>query len=443
MSTIGERVRELRQAKGLSQQALSGDGISPGYVSLIESGKRTPSPAAVERLAERLGVPVDRLTDTPQGPASDEVQLAINFARLALSNGDSAEAIRCLGDVPLDRLDSNSACAAALVLATALRDTGQVDRSVAVLESLVDRCRREESWITFANGCASLAVTYMESGDVDRAVEISELSLRQLEEVGLRGTDEHIRLGSVLVAALFERGDLLFATYRIEELIEFVERSGSTRSRGSVYWSAATVAAERGRIGEALKLTDRAVALFSDDENTRELPRLRLNYAWLLLSADTPRPKDALLQLDRAEADPLLAASELDLGTAATFRGRALLLLDEVDEAAEQAAYALQTLGPSEHVERASALLLLGDVGIAQINLDLAMEALGEAELVLSHMKPSRTIARLWRELGDSWRDLGVRDRALDAYDRSFSVIGFAPRPSVTRIPRGAFSAAN
>ena len=60
MTTIGDRVRQLRTSKGLSQQALTGDGISAGYVSLIESGKRTPSPEVAAKLAQRLGVEVER-----------------------------------------------------------------------------------------------------------------------------------------------------------------------------------------------------------------------------------------------------------------------------------------------------------------------------------------------------------------------------------------------
>src|SRR4051794_14697537 len=97
MSTIGTRVRELRLAKGLSQQALSGDGISPGYVSLIESGKRTPSPATVALLAERLGVPVDRLVSDERPLVADHARVEANFARLALANGDPAQAVQSLG----------------------------------------------------------------------------------------------------------------------------------------------------------------------------------------------------------------------------------------------------------------------------------------------------------------------------------------------------------
>src|SRR3954454_21170691 len=108
MSTIGSRVRELRLAKRLSQQALSGDGISPGYVSLIESGKRTPSSATIALLAERLGVPVDRLVAEERPPAADHAPLEGHFARLALANGDPAQAVQSLGKIQLDQLDSRT-----------------------------------------------------------------------------------------------------------------------------------------------------------------------------------------------------------------------------------------------------------------------------------------------------------------------------------------------
>ena len=50
-SSIGSRIRELRVAKGLTQMAIAGPGISAGYVSLVESGKRTPSADMVARFA--------------------------------------------------------------------------------------------------------------------------------------------------------------------------------------------------------------------------------------------------------------------------------------------------------------------------------------------------------------------------------------------------------
>lgn len=425
---MGARIRELRRARGLSQHALSGDGISAAYVSLIESGKRRPSRETVEKLASRLGVTAEHLLVGMHDSALERTQVDVNFARLAIANGHPAEAVASLRSMSLEDLDSATACEAALALAEAAEQTGDLDLALVTLEAMSDRCRREGAWTGFARAATTLTALYLESGDTARGVDLSQQALREVEAAGLEGTDEHIRLGSVFVWACFERGDLLFAARRAAELIDVADRIGTPRARGSIYWNAAFVAHARGRHADALRLTDRALALLGDQEDSRDLPRLRMQYAWVLLNVADPRPLEALEQLERAENDPTLAGSQLDLGTIATFRGQAQLLVGNVFDAAEQAARALQLLGPSEHIERASALILLGDVGTAQGDLDLAHECYREVERVLRTIPPSREVARTWRALGESLRTVGELDRALDAYDSSLVMLGMVAR---------------
>ena len=54
--SIGQRLRRLRQERGLSQRELSEPGISYAYVSRIEAGVRNPSEKALRALAPKLGV---------------------------------------------------------------------------------------------------------------------------------------------------------------------------------------------------------------------------------------------------------------------------------------------------------------------------------------------------------------------------------------------------
>ncbi|HWM13170.1 MAG TPA: helix-turn-helix transcriptional regulator, partial [Gaiellaceae bacterium] len=53
---LGERVRQLRIARGLTQTELAGERFSKEYVSQIERGKTRPTAETVEWLADRLGV---------------------------------------------------------------------------------------------------------------------------------------------------------------------------------------------------------------------------------------------------------------------------------------------------------------------------------------------------------------------------------------------------
>ena len=53
---LGDRVRLLRVAAGLTQTELAGDRFSKEYVSQIERGKTRPTPETIAWLAERLNV---------------------------------------------------------------------------------------------------------------------------------------------------------------------------------------------------------------------------------------------------------------------------------------------------------------------------------------------------------------------------------------------------
>ena len=66
---LGERLRQLRVAAGLTQSELAGDRFSKEYVSQIERGKTRPTEGTIEWLADRLGVDAGFLAS---GVATDE-----------------------------------------------------------------------------------------------------------------------------------------------------------------------------------------------------------------------------------------------------------------------------------------------------------------------------------------------------------------------------------
>src|ERR1700752_4322176 len=68
---IAERVRELRDGKGLSLDQLAGkSGVSRSMISLIERGESSPTAVVLEKLAAGLGVPLAALFDAPAAPAA-------------------------------------------------------------------------------------------------------------------------------------------------------------------------------------------------------------------------------------------------------------------------------------------------------------------------------------------------------------------------------------
>lgn len=55
---IGQAIRQLRTTRGVTQQNLAlNTGVTQGFLSLVEKGKREPGFGFVERIAEVLRVP--------------------------------------------------------------------------------------------------------------------------------------------------------------------------------------------------------------------------------------------------------------------------------------------------------------------------------------------------------------------------------------------------
>jgi len=61
VENIGQRIRQLRESRGMTQSQLQGRSrVSRSYLSRIESGQMTPSLGTLEKIAEALGVGLNR-----------------------------------------------------------------------------------------------------------------------------------------------------------------------------------------------------------------------------------------------------------------------------------------------------------------------------------------------------------------------------------------------
>ncbi len=66
--SLGRRIKERREALGLTQQQLAGAlGLTPQHISAIEQDKRAPSLPSLAKMAEELGVTVDFLVAGKEG----------------------------------------------------------------------------------------------------------------------------------------------------------------------------------------------------------------------------------------------------------------------------------------------------------------------------------------------------------------------------------------
>ncbi|MBC7551863.1 MAG: helix-turn-helix domain-containing protein [Cellulomonas sp.] len=427
MTTIGDRIRLLRTDATLSQTALAGNAFSPSYISLIEGGRREPTDAALNVLASRLDTTVEYLRHGESGPNEARARLEIDYAKLAHEDGRPEESRDRMLALDLKGIAPALHSEILKTLAHAHEGLGNLEESIAVLEPLLERVRAHENHLDAAEITTSLVISYIQSGDLHRSVELGEQVLNELEAADLAGTDEHLRLGATILWAYVERGDLMYATHRAEVLIAQADASGTPRGRSGVYWNASMVAEGRHDYVLAQRYTTRALALVGETGSTRDIARLRHHYAWLLLRNDPPAPEAALEQF--ALSLPVLAVvgSSDDVAFAEIERSRAYLMVGEVVKAEDDARHAIERLGEKPRLDTWRAHLVLGDALLARGEEAGAVAAYQLAADMLGMMAASRQSAAAWRELGDRYLAQGDVGGAARSFDRALREAGLRP----------------
>src|ERR671932_2091529 len=96
---LGERLRQLRVAAGMTQTDLAGDRFSKEYVSQIERGKTRPTGETIEWLAARLGVDAAFLANGVSSDDRSRVEAALARAEALLEDARDDETLAELDSV--------------------------------------------------------------------------------------------------------------------------------------------------------------------------------------------------------------------------------------------------------------------------------------------------------------------------------------------------------
>src|SRR5919206_225166 len=94
---LGERVRRLRNERGLTQTELAEARVSKEYISQIETGKTRPTPQTLEWLAERLGVDTHYLVDGVSDREHREHEAIVCRAEEAVDEKRYRDAVDLIG----------------------------------------------------------------------------------------------------------------------------------------------------------------------------------------------------------------------------------------------------------------------------------------------------------------------------------------------------------
>ncbi|MER5546264.1 helix-turn-helix domain-containing protein [Streptomyces sp. NPDC002589] len=423
---IGRRLRELRRARGLRQQDLASDDVSVSYISLIESGKRTPSADVVTLLAERLGCTTGYLLTGQDGTRTRELELKAAFADLSLHNGANGEALQAYSEVLASApvLPEGTVRRARLGQALALEKLGRLEAAVQALTMLYEDPKCVAGSAEWSQLATALCRCHQALGDQVLSVEIAERALRRLDQLGLEATSDHIQLGAVLVSCYRIRGDLAKARLVAERLIRIADDRGDRAAQQQTYWNAALVAQSQGQTDEALALAERARTLLVEGDNVRHQALLCGVYAMLLLGSDSGAPERARRLLERSHAQLVEVGTAAEQASAQSGIAMACLRLNQAAEAQQHALRALALLHDEPCRESVEARAVLAHAQFSAGESPRAQESLRTAATQLRQLPRARSSAAVWRRIGDIWQQYGYPAEATAAYQQALDDAG-------------------
>lgn len=433
MTEFGERLRRMRAAAGLSQKELAGGSLTTGYISLLENGKRQPSPEVLHHLASRLGCSPTQLMSGEPSERDQRIELERDYARLAIEHGEPAEA-----RARLERLLAEESIPArirddlVLLLGMACERSGDLPAAVIQFQDLFERAMVRQTSVPLTVVGIGLLRCYLDSGALHQAATIGERVLATAGTQGLVGTDDYYRVAATVMQAYIGLGDFLHARAWGERYLAESRRHDCPAGQAAMYWNAAELAEHEGRLDDALALCERALGIVGELGTVRDTPRLQLEMAWLLLLDPEPQLERSVELLEHCAEALNDLGSRVDRGRWHWLRARTLLYAGDPLAAEQRARHALGLLADGGGVEQAEAHITLADALAGQQRAESVDELLA-ASAVLRRWPSTRATALVWREIGERLVAAGRSADAMDAFGRALDGAGVRYRPAPPR----------
>src|ERR671934_2965479 len=275
---LGDRLRQLRVAAGMTQTDLAGDRFSKEYVSQIERGKTRPTRETIAWLAERLGVDAAYLANGVSVDERGRVESSLARAEALIEGRRNLEAIEEFEAVKSAVLATGMPELEVRALAgeaTARMREGQVREAIELLDRARSLAEREGfSDVERADVLFRLGVARYKVSSIQTAIGLFDEALRLAERSHL--PCDHLR-SNILAwrsRCYRRRRDLEAAREDVERALELAEGLNDREAMAHIFFQASNIAEREGHWVLARTYAERARVLYEELSDRQNLGRL-------------------------------------------------------------------------------------------------------------------------------------------------------------------------
>jgi tetratricopeptide (TPR) repeat protein len=402
---LGERLRQLRVAAGMTQTDLAGDRFSKEYVSQIERGKTRPTHETTAWLAERLGVDAGFLANGVSADDRGRVDAALARADALLEARRDEEALEQFEGIRAAVLATGLPELEAKALsgeATVRMRLGDVREAISLLERARALCERTEfSDVERGDVVFRLGVARYKLNSIQTAIALFDEALKLAERSELPSDQLRSNIFAWRSRCYRRRRDLEAAREDVERALELAEGLNDRRATAHIYFQASIIADREGHWVLARTYAERAKAAYEELSDRSNLGRLLNNLGGINFLLG--HPEEAVTSLKDAVRIALDVGNETEAAHAVNGLAQVHLKTGDVSRAEEQARYALELLGDrdDEISEIGNAQLVLGRALLEQDRLEEAEEAFRLGEQAYDQLSSASHRASAWVAQGD------------------------------------------
>jgi tetratricopeptide (TPR) repeat protein len=295
---IGLRLRELRQARGLTQAQLALPDFSKAFISLAETGRTRISLRAAEIFAQKLGVTAADLVRRPEAGTSAGTELALTRAQADLAAGRPEAALE-----GLDAIRGKGAEAAtahrSLLRGRALL---ALDRPHETIRALDDALRAYRAKNDRASAVRVLFDLGRAHAQLDNQAEALNLGLQceaALNDGIVVDRTFELRVMEFIAAIAVNLGDFDAADLRTERAKALAEDVADPRTLASLYENLTVTRQRQGDLEGALLYARKSVEAYERIADRRSLGSAWNTLGWVYVKrGQVARAREAL---DHAE----------------------------------------------------------------------------------------------------------------------------------------------
>jgi len=426
-TTLGQRVRQARVARGLTQSELADSRFSKQYVSQIERDQLRPTEATLRWIADRLGVDTQFLATGVDGRELERVESVIARGEAALEAHDYAEAITLLAGVT-ESVPAEAAPAldlrALLAESWARMYIGEMRAALPLLTrarelaedpvfSDVDRAE-----VLFRLGCCRYRLA-----SVSTALALFTEALDLAERSGIPCDRLRSRIFGWRSRCYRRQRDWEAAREDVERALELAEALDDRRATADAYFLGALVSERRGQWVAARSYAERAKVLYEEIDDRANTGKLLTTLGGLTFLLG--KPDESIPLFKQAFAVALEVGSDADAAQAVSSLAQVHLRTGQLELAEQQAGHALELLADRVDFidEIGNAQLVLGRSLLEQGRLEEAEEKFRAAEESFEQLSSASHKAAAWTAQAELAVRRGEKEDAIQLYQQAVEAL--------------------